>query len=151
MRLDFNSRAGIAAGGRAARVWDAQNGTQLAKLEGQGNHVLQAVFSPDAQLVATALSDMTLKIWEVQGEKQLKSMSNNSADAVFAFSPDNARLVKTYGTGCSAPCGDTSSRVRVQPHWPACRLTEAERRAGHRLAARWLVVRAVGSRARSAA
>ena len=50
----------------AARLWDTSTGTQVAVLKADGN-LRKALFSPDGELVLTALNDSTARLWKTDG------------------------------------------------------------------------------------
>ncbi len=52
-----------ASSDKTARIWDADRGTLLVKLEGHTNEVNDAVFSPDGKHVVMASDDSTARIW----------------------------------------------------------------------------------------
>jgi len=79
-------------------------------------------------------------------ESDAPSSDHHETDRRGQAGPENVVSI-----GWSAPCSDSSPRVTVRPLWPARGLTEAQRRAGHGLAARSLPAPADGIRARSAA
>ena len=49
----------------AARVWQVENATQVAVLEGHEGNVLDAVWHPTGQAIASAGSDNAIRIWQL--------------------------------------------------------------------------------------
>jgi WD40 repeat protein len=77
-----------------ARLWDAENGNQLAVLQGHTEPVRVAAFSPDGRHVVTASADNTARLWDAEARSPfvvLQGHSETVRDA--AFSPDGQRLV----------------------------------------------------------
>ena len=54
-------------------------------------------FSPDGKLIATVASDRTLRLWEVETGKIIRSIQTNEEGEKALFSPDGRRIV-TYGS-----------------------------------------------------
>ena len=54
-------------------------------------------FSPDGKLIATMASDRTLRLWEVETGKIIRSIQTNEEGEKALFSPDGRRIV-TYGS-----------------------------------------------------
>ena len=55
---------------RTARIWDAESGRELMRLEAHRDIVFAAVFSPDSRQVITAGKDMTAKVWHTYEPKR---------------------------------------------------------------------------------
>jgi WD40 repeat protein len=78
--------------------WGAGPGTSLANLgleivSGHNRPVNSVVFSPDGHLVASASSDHTVKLWEVETGRLIKTLSGHSDDVRgVSFSPDSRLL-----------------------------------------------------------
>ena len=77
-----------------ARVWDAENGSQLVVLQGHNESVRFAAFSPDGRQVITASADNTARVWEA-GSGKLSALLQGHGDVVrsAAFSPDGRRVL----------------------------------------------------------
>ncbi len=58
----------LASGGTdgEVRVWNAEDGKQVAKLDGHAGRVLGLAFSPDGAALWTASADRTLRKWKVE-------------------------------------------------------------------------------------
>lgn len=58
----------LASGGTGGevRVWNVEDGKQVAKLDGHTGRILDLVFSPDGTALWTASADRTLRRWKVE-------------------------------------------------------------------------------------
>ncbi len=79
-----------AADGRHIKLWDSESGQRLRTLDDDASVV---AFSPDGKLLAWPLGDGNIKLWNVQSDKQPRTLEghHNSMYCV-AFSPDGKRL-----------------------------------------------------------
>jgi WD40 repeat protein/DNA-binding SARP family transcriptional activator len=96
--------AGRADGGTAT-IWDAISGQQILVLRGHLGTVVQAAFSQDGRLVATASRDGTAKVWNsTTGANLLTLYGDNTGLGGVDFSPDGTHL---------AASADDATRVYV--------------------------------------
>jgi WD40 repeat protein/serine/threonine protein kinase len=83
------------AGATSVQLWDPATGKQArAPLDGHGDRVNALAFSPDGALLATASTDRTVKLWDLAGDREPRTLFHpvGGVGAV-AFSPDGRRLV----------------------------------------------------------
>ncbi len=81
------------AGGGTATIWDTKSGRELLVLRGHLGTVVQATFSQDGRLVATASRDGTAKVWDAwTGADLLTLYGDNVGLGGLDFSPDSRHL-----------------------------------------------------------
>ena len=75
-------------------MWDAGTGAEIAVLEGHGDNVWSAAFSPDGARVVTASWDKTARLWDAGTGAEIAVLEGHERDVYSAaFSPDGARVV----------------------------------------------------------
>ncbi len=78
------------------RIWDANTGKMLQKLEGHTAQVNSASFSCDGKYIVSASDDKTVRIWDAQTGKELKKLEGHTGWVTSAaFSPDGNRIVSS--------------------------------------------------------
>jgi hypothetical protein len=76
------------------RLWNAETGKQLKRLEGHSAPVLDVVFSPDGKRALGGCADRTVRLWDLEsGKELLKLGGHNSGVPRVAFSPDGRRAL----------------------------------------------------------
>ncbi|HEY3967435.1 MAG TPA: protein kinase [Planctomycetaceae bacterium] len=78
----------------AARVWDAQTGIAVKKLEGHTSNVNSAVYSPDGSLILTASDDKTAILWNAESGQAIRTLRGH-ADRIRSavLSPDGRQIL----------------------------------------------------------
>jgi WD40 repeat protein/serine/threonine protein kinase len=92
----------VTAGDNVARVYDAESGAELVRLEGHTGTVVRAAFSPDGARIVTASNDHTARVWIASsGRESVRLSGHAEAIRCAVFSPDGARIgtVSNDGTG----------------------------------------------------
>jgi WD40 repeat protein len=79
----------LLAGDNSVRLWKI-DGTQKEKLKGHTSTVNIVRFSPDAQRIASASEDGTIKLWSLEGKELQNIKSPGVLD--LAFSRDSKTL-----------------------------------------------------------
>ena len=74
----------IALGDATARVLDAANGEELARIEGHVGPVRYASFSPDEQQLVTAGSDGVVKVWDWRAGTELGAFRGHGSQLQYA-------------------------------------------------------------------
>ena len=73
---------------------DAETGRLLHALEGHGDGVLSAEFSPDGTRIVTASRDKTARLWDAETGRLLHTLEGHGILVLSAeFSPDGTRIV----------------------------------------------------------
>ncbi len=103
------TKIGTASLDLTGRIWDAKTGESLTVLEGHEKQtdetlipdgVWSIAFAPDNESVATAGSDKTVRIWDVETGNQ-KKVLKGSESLVFsvAYSPDGKTIASSDADG----------------------------------------------------
>jgi WD40 repeat protein len=114
-------RLATASSDRTTRIWNADNGSQLAVLRGHDDEVWGVAWSPEGQRLATVSRDGTARIWDTSrsgGELVVLRGHDNEVRGV-AWSPDGRRLA-------------TGSYDRTARIWDICSGSELTVLRGHR-------------------
>jgi WD40 repeat protein/serine/threonine protein kinase len=79
---------------RAARIWNARTGKELAVLKGHTDRITSAQFSPDGKRVVTASWDNAARLWDAATGKQLRVFTGHKfALHTASFSPDGRQVL----------------------------------------------------------
>ena len=83
-----------------ARIWDADEGTELLVLRGHRREVRAVAFSPDGSRIVTGSADRTARVWEAaNGRVAFRLEGHTNWVTSVAFSPDGRRLVTGSADG----------------------------------------------------
>ena len=88
----------VSGGDRTIRIWDAESGQELLKLEGHSSSVYSVSFSPDGRRIVSGSYDNTIRIWDAEsGQELLKLEGHSGSVPSVSFSPDGRRIVSGSG------------------------------------------------------
>ena len=111
---------------KTIRLWDANTGNLRATLLGHEDSIDTVVFSPDGKtLVSGSYNDETIRMWDVDAEKQINSITGHWSLSTAAFSPDKrtAAIVRKNKTIWLWDIVEARNLTRspdireVLPHW----------------------------------
>lgn len=78
---------------RAVRIWDANTGDPIHKLQGHEGWCQAVLFSPDGSCLASASRDATVKLWNPETGRLLHTLEGHTSEVYsLAFSPDGRRV-----------------------------------------------------------
>jgi len=84
----------LTRGDNAAKVWDAENGTELHALAGHTADVTSAAWSPDGRRILTGSKDKTAAFWDADKGTRLHVLPDHGQEVWrVAWSPDGARII----------------------------------------------------------
>jgi len=95
---DSTGRRIVTAGrDHTVRVWNADDGQQLAVLQGHSGHVYDVRFSTDNRFIVSGSGDGTVRVWHAETGKPARSHVANSSSGMtcVAWSPDSTKFA--YG------------------------------------------------------
>lgn len=98
---------------KLAQILDTSNWEEISHIE-HADRVVQAVFSPDEQLVASASQDGVIKVWEASTGRQMFEVTGIQPFSMLTFSPDGKWLAASQGVIPSY--GWISYRMGVETH-----------------------------------
>lgn len=87
----------IASADKSARIFETRTGRSLAKLQGLGEAVSGAAFSPDSETLATSSVDRVLRLWSAKSGDSMAAMRFSEWVKGMTFSADSSRLLVWAG------------------------------------------------------
>ncbi len=81
----------------AIRLWEADSGKDLGRLEGHSAYITDLLFWPDGTKLASASADQTIRLWDITAMRPLHALRGHRHEVWrLALLPDNQTLV----SGC---------------------------------------------------
>lgn len=93
--VDGRRIASGGAGVNSVRIWDANEGKLLQLLDGHDGPVYGMEWSPDGKYLATASADTTIRLWNSQTLKHVRTISTQAEVYGLTWSRDGKRLAST--------------------------------------------------------
>jgi WD40 repeat protein len=86
-------------GEKTIHCWDMATGKQLPPFQGRGLEATGLALSPDGKILAAASADQSLRLWEVDTRKELRTLREEGVGRLssIAFSPDGKALLSPKG------------------------------------------------------
>ena len=97
------------------QIWDVRDGNRVLTLQGHSQPIVQLVFSPVGNRMATASEDQTVKVWDTTtGEEILTLRGHQHTVTSLSFSHDGRRLASADNQG-NIHIWDARPRSMPQP------------------------------------
>lgn len=114
----------LAAGDASSiRLWDRASRKQLGKFRRHNGNVTALAFAPDSKHLASGGEDQTIRLWEVEGGKEVRRFGHpftrpatqhfladyNLTNATVAFTPDGKTLLSSIRSDCLVRAWDVAT------------------------------------------
>jgi WD repeat-containing protein 48 len=101
----------VAGGGPESivRVWDPRSGRRITKFVGHTDNIRDVLISQDGDMVITASSDQTVKVWSMTAGRCMNTLTMHN-DSVWSLCSDHPRLSVFYSGDRSGLIAKTDTR-----------------------------------------
>ncbi|KIW06651.1 uncharacterized protein PV09_02359 [Verruconis gallopava] len=101
----------VAGGGPESivRVWDPRSGRRITKFVGHTDNIRDILISQDGDMVMTASSDQTVKVWSMTAGRCMNTLTMHN-DSVWSLHSDHPRLAVFYSSDRSGLVAKTDTR-----------------------------------------
>ena len=82
---------------KTARVWNVEDGSEIAILKGHQAVLETAMFSPDGRRIITAAHDGTARVWDAETGEQVFVLHQPGDVHTALFSPDGTQVLTAVG------------------------------------------------------
>jgi Tol biopolymer transport system component len=96
-----------------ARVWDAESGREIARLQAYEGTVRSASFSPDGLRIVTASSDKTARVWDAASGAEIALLRGHDAMVNGASYSRDGRRIVTASDDTTARVWDAASAQEI--------------------------------------
>lgn len=105
----------IACGGPESivRIWDPRSGKRITNFVGHTDNVRDVLMSRDGEVIMTASSDQTVKVWSMTAGRCMYTLTMH-ADSVWSLYSDDPRLSVFYSSDRSGLIAKTDVRGRAE-------------------------------------
>jgi WD40 repeat protein len=91
----------VTGGERSLRLWHARGGAPARALPGHTGFVVDARFSPDGRLVASASADGTARVWDVASGREIEERAGDPHTVIQAAVSRDDRLLSVGMSGAA--------------------------------------------------